>query len=79
MSGATPSKFIYKLNAMENAGAQITPAKFDYKGKREAVLAYVSKLERDLAAQRTALLALSERIRREGMQGVANKIEEIIK
>ena len=32
-----------------------------------------------LAAQRTALLALSERIRREGMQGVANEIEEIVK
>jgi len=31
-----------------------------------------------LAAQRTALLALSERIRREGMQGVANSIEEIV-
>jgi len=30
-------------------------------------------------AQRTALLALSERIRREGMQGVANEIEEIVK
>ena len=35
--------------------------------------------ERTLAAQRTALLALSERIRREGMQGVANEIEEICK
>jgi len=32
-----------------------------------------------LAAQRTALLALSERIRREGMQGVANELEEIVK
>ena len=32
-----------------------------------------------LAAKRTALLALAERIRREGMQGVANSIEEIIK
>ena len=37
------------------------------------------ELERTLAAQRTALLALSERIRREGMQGVANSIEEIVK
>ena len=34
---------------------------------------------RTLAAQRTALLSLSSRIRREGMQGVANQIEEIIK
>jgi len=37
------------------------------------------ELERTLAAQRTALLALSERIRLEGMQGVSNEIEEIIK
>ena len=35
-------------------------------------------LQRTLAAQRTALLALSSRIRREGMQGVANSIEEIV-
>ena len=35
-------------------------------------------LERTLAAQRTALLSLAERIRREGMQGVANEIEEIV-
>ena len=35
--------------------------------------------ERTLSAQRTALLALAERIRREGMQGVANQIEEIVK
>ena len=34
--------------------------------------------ERTLAAQRTALLALAARIRREGMQGVANSIEEIV-
>ena len=39
----------------------------------------IAELERKLAAQRTALLALSERIRREGMQGVANEIEEIVK
>ena len=39
----------------------------------------VWQLTRTRAAQRTALLALSERIRREGMQGVANEIEEIIK
>ena len=36
-------------------------------------------LQEDLATQRTALLALAERIRREGMQGVANSIEEIVK
>jgi len=39
----------------------------------------IGNMERTLAAQRTALLALSERIRREGMQGVANSIEEIVK
>jgi len=38
-----------------------------------------TEAERTLAAQRTALLALAERIRREGMQGVANSIEEIVK
>ena len=37
------------------------------------------ELERTIAAQRTALLALSERIRRDGMQGVANELEEIVK
>ena len=36
------------------------------------------ELERTLAAERTALLSLAERIRREGMQGVANEIEEIV-
>ena len=35
--------------------------------------------QRTVAAQRTALLALAERIRREGMQGVANELEEICK
>ena len=38
------------------------------------ILAMKAKID----AQRTALLALSERIRREGMQGVANEIEEIV-
>ena len=38
--------------------------------------ALFDEAERTLAAQRTAL---SERIRREGMQGVANSIEEICK
>ena len=37
------------------------------------------KAIRALAAQRTALLALADRIRNEGMQGVANQIEEIVK
>ena len=41
--------------------------------------AEVNAVRRTLAAQRTALLALAERIRREGMQGVANEIEEIVR
>ena len=39
----------------------------------------LNRSEAILAARRTALLALSSRIRREGMQGVANEIEEICK
>jgi len=37
-----------------------------------------TELERTLAAQRTALLALAERIRREGMQGISNEIRSIV-
>jgi len=39
------SKFIYLLNAMENAASSDNPAEHNYKGKREAVLAYVRDLE----------------------------------
>jgi len=56
---------------------------FPFRGGSGTLYEFVSavsyhELERTLAAQRTALLALSERIRREGMQGVANEIEEIV-
>ena len=37
------------------------------------------KLERTLAAQRTALLEIAKDCRENGMQGVANRIEEVVK
>ena len=40
---------------------------------------HIVAMKAKMAAQRTALLALAERIRRAGMQGVANEIEEIVK
>ena len=45
----TPMDFIYKLNAMENAGAQTNAFKAGYKEKRQAVLDHVAELERTLA------------------------------
>ena len=41
--------------------------------------AHIAELERTLAAQRTALLALAQRARENGHQGIANEIEEIVK
>jgi len=40
---------------------------------------HIVAMKAKMDAQRTALLAVAERIRREGMQGVANAIEEIVK
>lgn len=42
--------FIYKLNAMERASSEKNPAGHNYGDKREAVLAHVERLARDLAA-----------------------------
>ena len=42
------SQFDYLLNAMENAAAQEVPAKHEYAAKRQAVLAYVRRLEQEL-------------------------------
>lgn len=78
----TPIQFIYKLNSMEHAGAEITPAKFDYKGKREAVLAHVSELERELTAAREQIAALTaerDRLREELVNVWAETIEECAK
>jgi len=38
-----------------------------------------TELERTLAAQRTALLEIAKDCRENGMQGVANRIEEVVK
>ena len=48
MSDQTP-KFVYLLNAMENASVQENPSKHGYAGHRAKVLDYVEKLERALA------------------------------
>lgn len=39
------AQFGYLLNAMERAACESNPAEHDYKGKRIAVLGYVSALE----------------------------------
>jgi len=39
---------------------------------------HIVAMKAKMAAQRTALLALSERIRREGMQGISNEIRSIV-
>jgi hypothetical protein len=43
--GDEMSRFIYLLNAMENAAQAANPAKEGYAAKRRAVLEYVEKLE----------------------------------
>jgi hypothetical protein len=44
------TKFMYLLNAMENAAAEDNPFEHDYAGKRAAVLAYVADLEASQAS-----------------------------
>jgi len=39
----------------------------------------IANLERTLSAQRTALLEIAKDCRENGMQGVANRIEEVVK
>ncbi len=39
------TKFVYLLNALENAASLENPADADYRGKRKAVLDYVQALE----------------------------------
>lgn len=53
------AQFGYLLNAMERAACEHNPAKHDYKGKRLAVLGYVSALE----AERDRLRAENEAMR----------------
>ena len=43
---ATPNKFHYLLNAMEDAGCENDPSAHLYRPKRRAVLEHVSNLER---------------------------------
>jgi len=80
MSEPTPGRLHFDCNTIEAIWATPESALYNMEYRKVFEQAITAcDLERTLAAQRTALLALSERIRREGMQGVANSIEEICK
>jgi len=50
------AQFGYLLNAMERAACEHKPAEHDYKGKRIAVLGYVSALESERDLLRAELI-----------------------
>ena len=52
------AQFGYLLNAMERAAWESNPAEHDYKGKRIAVLGYVSALEVECERLRAELAEL---------------------
>lgn len=52
------AQFGYLLNAMERAACESNPAEHDYKGKRIAVLGYVSALEVERERLRAELAEL---------------------
>ena len=52
------AQFGYLLNAMERAACESKPAEHDYKGKRIAVLGYVSALEVERERLRAELAEL---------------------
>lgn len=53
------AQFGYLLNAMERAACESNPAEHDYKGKRIAVLGYVSALEVECERLRAELAVLA--------------------
>ena len=79
--------FLYRLelvlNEARTLAAQLSELEriSDALGMKEghSSVDHIVAMKAKMAAQRTALLALSERIRHEGMQSVANEIEEIVK
>lgn len=56
------AQFGYLLNAMERAACESNPAEHDYKGKRIAVLGYVSALEVECERLRAELAVTREPI-----------------
>ena len=56
------AQFGYLLNAMERAACESNPAEHDYKGKRIAVLGYVSALEVERERLRAKLAACNENL-----------------
>lgn len=54
------AQFGYLLNAMERAACEHKPAEHDYKGKRLAVLGYVSAIEAEADRMRAALIRLRD-------------------
>jgi len=61
------AQFGYLLNAMERAACESNPAEHDYKGKRIAVLGYVSALEVELERLRDELAALQQMYTAQGL------------
>lgn len=61
------AQFGYLLNAMERAACESNPAEHDYKGKRIAVLGYVSALEVECERLRAELAALQQMYTAQGL------------
>jgi len=62
------AQFGYLLNAMERAACESNPAEHDYKGKRIAVLGYVSALEVERERLRAELAACNENLAKANQQ-----------